>query len=90
MGRVKVLYFASIKDTVGQAEDIIETHSMRLETVLEEIQRLHPVLEPVLADMKAGRSSTILAVNQVFYPTLQDCQLQDASEIAFIAPISGG
>lgn len=90
MGKVKVLYFAGVKALAGCAEDSVEMEDLRLEAVLTEVQRLRPSLATLIAEMKAGRSSTVLAIDQVFYPDLRDCQLNNNTEIAFIAPISGG
>lgn len=90
MGKVKVLYFAGVKALAGCAEDSIEIEDLRLEAVLAAVQRLRPILTTLIEEMKAGQSSTVLAIDQVFYPNLSDCQLDNNAEIAFIAPISGG
>lgn len=90
MGRVKVLYFAGVKALAGCGEDNLELQDLRLETVLAEVKRLRPNLAALIEEMKAGRSSTVLAIDQVFHPSLSDCRLQPNSEVAFIAPISGG
>lgn len=90
MGRVKVLYFAGVKALAGGAADSLELEDLRLETVLAEVKRLRPNLAALIEEMRMGRSSTVLAIDQAFYPSLSDCQLQPNAEVAFIAPISGG
>lgn len=88
MVRVTVLYFAAVKELAGCAREELEAES--LYALLDAVCERHPQLTSLVASMKLGQSSTVLAVNQAFTPVLSDCALNNDSEVAFIAPISGG
>ena len=90
MGRVTVLYFAGVKDLAGTAKDEFELPVQTLYQLLEALCVRRPVLAPLIAAMKRGESSTVLAIDQVFERALTDTPLRDNAEVAFIAPISGG
>ncbi|MCK5559959.1 MAG: molybdopterin converting factor subunit 1 [Thermoplasmata archaeon] len=80
--KVKVLYFASIRETAGISEETIELQTRaQLSTLKEHLTYLHPSL-------KDHWESTILSVNKKYKNS--DIELKDGDEVAILPPISGG
>lgn len=75
---IRVLFFGQLKDIIGLREEHL---------LLEEGVRVNDLLAryPKLAAM---RSSIVLAVNQQF--ALDNPELHDGDEVAFLPPVSGG
>jgi molybdopterin converting factor small subunit len=90
MRRVKVLYFAGVKDLVGISEEWYEGETLTVSDLLTEIEGKHSEIQGLIAELRTGRSSTVLAIDQVFTREITAAVLKNGSEIAFIAPISGG
>lgn len=79
MARVRVLYFAVLRDAAGVDEDALEASST--DEIVDRALALHPRL--------AGyRSVTRVARNARFVDAPE--ALADGDEIALIPPVSGG
>jgi molybdopterin synthase catalytic subunit len=80
--RVKLAYFAIIRETLGRRE---ETRQIAAGATAGDLFNLLASEQPRLAPMKR---STMLMVNQEYVP--HDHPLHDGDELALIPPVSGG
>ena len=80
MARVKVLYFASLRDATGRSEETIDSDAASLQALYEELRGRHGFMLPA--------ERLRVAVGGAF-AGWHDA-LSDGSEIAFIPPVSGG
>ncbi|MFC7301670.1 molybdopterin converting factor subunit 1 [Cognatiluteimonas weifangensis] len=78
--RVKLLYFASLRDAAGRAEETLDTQAADLRALYAALQARHGFALP------AARLR--VAVDGAFADW--DAALREGSEIAFIPPVSGG
>ena len=82
---MKIVYFARLREAIGQAEEIIET-PQGIETAGELKEWLMNRGEP-WASALAGKR-VLVAVDQE-HAHYQDA-ITDASEVAFFPPVTGG
>jgi len=75
---IKVLFFASLRDTLGRASDVID--AANISTVAD-------VWEAV-AKGDAMPSNLLMAINQDYVKA--DASVQDNDEVAFFPPVTGG
>ncbi len=80
MVRVKVLYFASLRDAAGVAEETVESGAASLRALYDQLRERHGFALP------ADRLR--VAVGGAF--ANWDDALAEGSEVAFIPPVSGG
>ena len=80
MKRLKVLYFASLRDAAGMAEEPVETMAADAAALYAELQSRH--------GFALQRERLRVAVDGAF--AQWDGALRDGSEVAFIPPVSGG
>jgi molybdopterin synthase sulfur carrier subunit len=80
MTRVKVLYFASLRDAARVPGETIETEARTLASFYDELRIRHQFTLP--------REQLRVAVDDAF-ATWEEA-LRDGSEVAFIPPVSGG
>jgi molybdopterin synthase sulfur carrier subunit len=80
MTRVKVLYFASLRDAAGMADEILETQAVDLRELYATLQARHGFRLPV--------ERVRVAVDGAFADW--NATPAQGSEIAFIPPVSGG
>lgn len=76
--KIKIYYFASLREQIGRASDDIESSSSL--TVMQAWQQATGM--PELLD------NLLIAVNQEY--TSLDAQLNDGDELAFFPPVTGG
>ena len=80
--KIHIRYFASIREIVGQAEEILLVpDTARVTEVRELLLARNPQLQSVL-------ERSVCAVNRRYVPT--DAALNDGDEIVFIPPTGGG
>jgi molybdopterin synthase catalytic subunit len=80
--QIKVRYFASLREVVGQNEELLELpEQASVTTIREELGRRYPALKAIL-------ERCIYAVNRVYVPA--DTALQAQDELVFIPPMGGG
>jgi MoaE-MoaD fusion protein len=80
--RVRMLYFASVRERAGAAEDLLELpEGARLVDAVEEALARRPGLGPLGPSVRLAR-------NHSFEPP--DAVLADGDELALIPPVSGG
>ena len=80
MTRLKVLYFASLRDAAGVAEDTVDTAAASLRALYDELRERHGFALPA--------ERLRVAVDGAF--ARWDDAPADGSEVAFIPPVSGG
>ncbi len=80
MKRVKVLYFASLRDAAGVGDEMVDTEATTLASLYDDLRSQHR--------FALARQQLRVAVDGAF-ATWKDPP-RDGSEIAFIPPVSGG
>ena len=86
MARVRLLYFAWLRDRVGRAEEALE-----LPPEVADVAALLGWLrgrEPVLAALAGEGRAIRVAVNQAF--ARPDAAIADGDEVALFPPVTGG
>ena len=80
--KLRILYFATIRDSAGEREEIVSlTEGSQLTDLKECLGKNHPRLVGVL-------DTAIFAVNREY--ALDDHPLNDGDEVAIFPPVSGG
>ena len=82
--KVTVKYFASIREAVGRAGEVIETTAETCGALREELLARDAAHAQALARGKAVR----MALDQVM--TDESAPLRDGCEVAFFPPVTGG
>lgn len=82
--RVTVKYFASVRETVGQGSEVVQTSAATLAELRDELIARGGVHAQALARGKALR----VAQNQVM--SAESAAVQDGAELAFFPPVTGG
>lgn len=80
MKTVSVLYFASLRDAAGIAEETVHSDAVDLRALYTELQARHGLTMPI--------ARLRVAVDDAFADW--ETPLRDGSRIAFIPPVSGG
>lgn len=80
MATVKLLYFASLRDAAGMAEETLGTTAADLRALYAELRERHGFVMPL--------ERIRVAVDGAF--ARLDDAVRDGSEVAFIPPVSGG
>ena len=80
MTRVRVLYFASLRDAAGRAEEDVQSDAGDLASLYDELQARHQLPFP--------RRQLRVAVDGDFVSWATP--LRDGSQVAFLPPVSGG
>ena len=83
---IKIIYFASLKEKIGRADESIELPE-GIDTLGKLIDHLSAIYSPVWKDAIQS-STTLMAVNQEMTDT--DSVIKDGDEIAFFPPVTGG
>jgi molybdopterin converting factor subunit 1 len=81
--RVTVLYFAAIRELLGQHEEslVLSSTGVSVQEFLEELTSLHPGLRGRLGGVR-------VAVNEAFVST--DAVIHAGDVVALIPPVTGG
>jgi molybdopterin synthase sulfur carrier subunit len=81
---VTVKFFASIRESIGHGQEVVETQAATLADLRDELAARGGAYAESLARGKAVR----MALNQVMAP--EASVLPDGSEVAFFPPVTGG
>ena len=76
--KIRILYFASLREQIGRASDCIESSEPL--TVADAWKQATEMPEPF--------DNLLIAVNQEY--TTAETLLQDGDELAFFPPVTGG
>ncbi|WP_338549777.1 molybdopterin converting factor subunit 1 [Roseovarius phycicola] len=79
-----VLYFAWVRERIGQPKDIVDTGAATVRELVEELRAREPRYEAAFADLDALR----VAVDQELADF--DTPLSGVREVAFFPPMTGG
>ena len=82
--RVTVRYFASVRETVGQGSEQLDTAAATLAALREELMARGPNYAQALAPGRSVR----MALDQVMQGG--SAPLHDGCEVAFFPPVTGG
>ena len=82
--KLDVLYFAWLRERVGQPRERIETQAATVRDLVEELTAIDDYHAAALADLTAVR----VAVDQQLADL--DTPLTDVREVAFFPPMTGG
>lgn len=82
--KVRIKYFASVREAIGQAGELLETQAADLAALRTELIGRGGVHAEALARGKAVR----MALDQVMSD--EAAALHDGAEIAFFPPVTGG
>ncbi|APW37027.1 molybdopterin converting factor subunit 1 [Rhodoferax koreense] len=82
--KLKVKYFASIREAIGTAEEVVETQAGTLGALRDQLIARD---EARAGSLARGRSVR-MALNQVMRQ--EDAALADGDEVAFFPPVTGG
>lgn len=80
MAKVRLLYFASLREATGQDVEVVDSAASDLAALYAEAAARHALAWP--------RERLRVAVDGAF--AQWDEHLRDGSEVAFIPPVSGG
>lgn len=88
--KIRVLYFAWIRESVQNTQEVIEIpENSNLTDLLSRLQSKYPLIHSAIDDMIHSKSAMVMALNQN-YILDYSIPLSNNDEIAFIPPISGG
>ncbi len=82
--KLNILYFASLREQLGQAQETLETDAESVEILLQELCERGPQWQQTLCD----NPHLQVAVNQTVAE--RHTQLKDGDEVAFFPPVTGG
>ncbi len=81
---VNVKFFASIRESIGQGQEVVDTQATTLAALRDELIARGGAYAECLARGKAVR----MALNQVM--ALESSALPQGAEVAFFPPVTGG
>jgi molybdopterin synthase sulfur carrier subunit len=81
---IDVLYFAWVRERIGEAKETVETEAETVADLVKELSKRHPRYAMAFSDL----SSLRVAVDQELLDF--DAPLKDAREVAFFPPMTGG
>jgi molybdopterin converting factor subunit 1 len=81
--RVRVLYFAAVRDLVGLGEErvALDPGAATVAGLTAELERLHPALCARLASLRIARNEVFASAGD---------RLRDGDVLALIPPVAGG
>jgi molybdopterin synthase sulfur carrier subunit len=82
--KITVKYFASIRETIGQSAELLDTSATSLQALRDELVARGGAYTQALARGKNLR----MALNQVM--AAESALLADGAEVAFFPPVTGG
>lgn len=84
MKNVSIRYFASVREAIGQSNEVVQTAAPDLAALRAELVARGGAYAEALAPGKAVR----MAVDQVM--SAESATLPDSAEVAFFPPVTGG
>ena len=82
--QIKVRYFASVREALGTGSETVETRAADLGALRDELIARG---EPYAATLARGKAVR-MALDQVM--SAESAGLEEASEVAFFPPVTGG
>lgn len=81
---VEVLYFAWVRERIGEPREMVDTTAATVAQLVEELKSREPRYEAAFADLSALR----VALDQELADF--DAPLEGVREVAFFPPMTGG
>lgn len=82
--KIQLRYFASIREDLGLAAEVLETHASDTSALLAELRERGGAYAQALAEGRPVR----VAVNQIMART--DTPLTEGAEVGLFPPVTGG
>lgn len=82
--KINILYFASLREQLGQAQETLETEAETVEALLQQLCGRSPQWQQALCD----NPHLQVAVNHTVAE--RHAILKDGDEVAFFPPVTGG
>jgi molybdopterin synthase sulfur carrier subunit len=82
--KLQVLYFAWLRERIGEGREIVETDATTVADLIEELRGREPRYAAAFADITTVR----VALDQEMVSL--DAPLENAREVAFFPPMTGG
>ena len=82
--KIKVLYFAWLRERIGKSSEVIETEAKTVEQLIKDLRSKEERYDFVFSDL----SSVRVALDQTL--STFDSSLKNVNEVAFFPPMTGG
>ena len=81
---IKILYFAWVRERIGEASESIQTEATTVAELIAELRQREPRYDMAFSDLSALRVAVDQALTDFNHP------LAEAKEVAFFPPMTGG
>lgn len=82
--KIKVLYFAWLRERIGKSSEVIETEAKTVEQLIKDLRSKEERYDFAFSDL----SSVRVALDQTL--STFDSSLKNVNEVAFFPPMTGG
>ena len=82
--KIKILYFARLRERIGKSSEVIETEAKTVEQLIKDLRSKEERYDFAFSDL----SSVRVALDQTL--STFDSSLKNVNEVAFFPPMTGG
>lgn len=82
--KIKILYFAWLREKIGKSSEVIETEAKTVEQLIKDLRSKEERYDFAFSDL----SSVRVALDQTL--STFDSSLKNVNEVAFFPPMTGG
>lgn len=82
--KIKILYFAWLRERIGKSSEVIETEAKTVEQLIKDLRSKEERYDFAFSDL----SSVKVALDQTL--STFDSSLKNVNEVAFFPPMTGG
>ncbi|MDB9785870.1 molybdopterin converting factor subunit 1 [Amylibacter sp.] len=82
--KIKILYFAWLRERIGKSSEVIETEAKTVEQLIKDLRSKEERYDFAFSDL----SSVRVALDQTL--STFDSRLKNVNEVAFFPPMTGG
>ncbi|MDA8760144.1 molybdopterin converting factor subunit 1 [Amylibacter sp.] len=82
--KIKILYFAWLRERIGKSSEVIETEAKTVEQLIKDLRSKEERYDFAFSDL----SSVRVALDQTL--STFDSSLKNVNEVAFFPPMTGG
>ena len=82
--KIKILYFAWLRERIGKSSEVIETEAKTVEQLIKDLRSKEERYDFAFTDL----SSVRVALDQTL--STFDSSLKNVNEVAFFPPMTGG
>ncbi len=87
--KVRIKYFASIRESLGMAEEAVDTVAVTLGALRDELIARGGAHAQALARTENGKNRAVRAALDQ-HMSAEDAALREGCEVAFFPPVTGG